>query len=125
MNETASGSSTASRTRSPATATATSRSTDQRYEASLVLLPDRIAPDWVRGGFAALTEADLRRLLDFRPELVLLGTGARQRFPQPALLRPLIEARIGFEVMDLQAACRTYNILMGEGRRVAAALLFD
>jgi uncharacterized protein len=97
----------------------------QRYEASLVLLPDRIAPDWVRGGFAALTEADLRRLLDFRPELVLLGTGARQRFPQPALLRPLIEARIGFEVMDLQAACRTYNILMGEGRRVAAALLFD
>ena len=97
----------------------------QRYEASLVLLPDRIAPDWVRGGFAALTEADLRRLLDFLPELVLLGTGARQRFPQPALLRPLIEARIGFEVMDLQAACRTYNILMGEGRRVAAALLFD
>ncbi len=97
----------------------------QRYEVSLVLLPDRIAPDWVCGGFAALTEADLRRLLDFRPELVLLGTGARQRFPQPALLRPLIEARIGFEVMDLQAACRTYNILMGEGRRVAAALLFD
>jgi uncharacterized protein len=97
----------------------------QRYEASLVLLPDRIAPDWIRGGFAALTETDLRRLLDFRPELVLLGTGARQRFPQPALLRPLIEARIGFEVMDLQAACRTYNILMGEGRRVAAALLFD
>ena len=97
----------------------------QRYDASLVLLPDRIAPDWVRGGFAALTEADLRRLLDFCPELVLLGTGSRQRFPQPALLRPLIEARIGYEVMDLQAACRTYNILMGEGRRVAAALLFD
>jgi len=97
----------------------------QRYEASLVLLPDHIAADWVRGGFAALEEADLRRLLDFSPELVLLGTGPRQRFPRPALLRPLIEARVGFEVMDLQAACRTFNILVGEGRRVAAALLFD
>jgi uncharacterized protein len=72
-----------------------------------------------------LEEADLRRLLDFSPELVLLGTGPRQRFPRPALLRPLIEARVGFEVMDLQAACRTFNILVGEGRRVAAALLFD
>ena len=97
----------------------------QRYEASLVLLPDHLAPDWVRGGFAALAEADLRRVLEFAPELILLGTGSQQRFPTPAFLRPLIEARVGFEVMDLQAACRTYNILMGEGRRVAAVLLFD
>jgi uncharacterized protein len=96
----------------------------QRYQTSLVLLPDQLA-DWTAGGFDALVMEDFRRLLDFRPELLLLGTGARQRFPQPALLRPLIEARIGFEVMDLQAACRTYNILMGEGRRVAAALLID
>jgi uncharacterized protein len=96
----------------------------QRYQTSLVLLPDQLA-DWTAGGFDALVMEDFRRLLDFRPELLLLGTGARQRFPQPALLRPLIEARSGFEVMDLQAACRTYHILMGEGRRVAAALLID
>jgi uncharacterized protein len=96
----------------------------QRHHASLVLLPDQMA-DWGLAGFDALAEADFRRLLDFRPELLLLGTGARQRFPQPALLRPLIEAGIGYEVMDLPAACRTYNILMGEGRRVAAALLID
>jgi uncharacterized protein len=56
---------------------------------------------------------------------VLLGTGARQRFPAPRLLRPLIEAGIGCEVMDLAAACRTYTILVAEGRRVAAALLIE
>jgi uncharacterized protein len=96
----------------------------QRHETSLVLLPDQIA-QWGLGGFDALVEEDFRRLLDFGPELLLLGTGARQRFPHPALLRPVIEARLGYEVMDLAAACRTYNILMGEGRRVAAALLID
>jgi uncharacterized protein len=57
------------------------------------------------------------------PELVLFGSGARLRFPQPAWIRPLIEAGIGVETMDTAAACRTYNILAGEGRRVIAALL--
>jgi uncharacterized protein len=57
--------------------------------------------------------------------VVLLGTGWRQRFPAPALMRPLMDERIGYEIMDLPAACRTYNILMAEGRYVAAALLFD
>ncbi len=58
-----------------------------------------------------------------RPELVLFGSGARLRFPQPAWIRPLIEAGIGVETMDTAAACRTYNILAGEGRRVIAVLL--
>lgn len=58
-----------------------------------------------------------------KPEVLLLGTGARQRFPSPAVLRPLLQAGIGVEVMDTQAAARTYNILMAEGRRVVAALL--
>ena len=57
--------------------------------------------------------------------IVLLGTGKRQRFPPPALMQPLIDARVGYEIMNLQAACRTYNIVMAEGRRAAAALLFD
>lgn len=64
-------------------------------------------------------------MLELAPEVVIVGTGARQRFPAPQLLRPLIEAGIGFEVMDLAAACRTYNILASEGRAVAAALLLD
>lgn len=58
-----------------------------------------------------------------RPEVVLLGTGPRLRFPRPAVLRPLIEQRIGYETMDTAAACRTYNILVSEGRSVIAALL--
>jgi len=53
----------------------------------------------------------------------LIGTGARFQFPEPALLAPLQKAGIGVEVMDTQAACRTYNILLGEGRSVAAALI--
>lgn len=95
---------------------------EQRFERGLILLPDRIVEGWAAAG---LDQAEMRRLVELAPELVLLGTGARQRFPAPALLGPLLDARIGFEIMDLQAACRTYNILMAEGRRVAAALLFD
>jgi uncharacterized protein len=59
------------------------------------------------------------------PEVALLGTGSRQRFPHPRLSRALNEARIGLEVMTTAAACRTYNILMAEGRKVAAALLLE
>ena len=62
--------------------------------------------------------------LALKPEVVLLGTGDKLRFPHPSLTRAFAEARIGIEVMDLQAACRTYNILMAEERKVAAALLF-
>lgn len=97
----------------------------QRFETSIVVLPDRLLPNWGTAGFTALSVGDLEQLCDLSPEIVLLGTGRQQRFPAPALLRPLIEARIGFEIMDTQAACRTYNILMGEGRRVAAALLLS
>ncbi len=97
----------------------------QRHVASLILLPDRIIQGWGTAGFDALTEADVETLRDLQAEIVVLGTGPRQRFPAPGLLRPLIDARIGFEIMDLHAACRTYNILMAEGRKVAAALLID
>ena len=63
------------------------------------------------------------RLVDMRPEIIIIGSGAKFRFPAPATLRPLIEARIGHEVMDTAAACRTYNILLTEGRNVLAALI--
>ena len=97
----------------------------RRYQASLILLPERIVEPWAPGGFASLTEGDFEVLRNCAPEVVLLGTGARQRFPSPVLLRPLIEAGIGCEIMDLAAACRTFNILVAEGRRVAAALLIE
>lgn len=96
----------------------------QRHEAALILLPGAVHP-WTATTFAALTEADFAALAALKPDLVLLGTGTRGRFPPPRLSAPLMTARVGFEVMDTAAACRTYNILAGEGRNVAAALLID
>ena len=96
-----------------------------RHETNLVVMPETLLEPWAPGGFEALSEDDFRAVAELQPEIVLLGTGARQRFPAPQLLRPLIDARIGIEVMDLAAALRTYTILMAEGRRVAAALLLD
>ena len=97
----------------------------QRYAQNLVVLGDRIVTDWQPGGFDHLTAEDFSRLAGLKAEIVLLGTGARLRFPRPELTRALYAARIGLEVMDLQAACRTYNILAAEERKVAAALLFS
>jgi uncharacterized protein len=92
---------------------------------SLLLLPDQLDPHWGPDDFAALAHAHLEPLARLRCDVLLLGTGNRQRFPSPALLRPLIEAGRNIEVMDTQAACRTYNILMTEGRVVAAALIIE
>jgi len=96
-----------------------------RHQSPLLVMPDRPVEPWNVTSFDALSTADFDRLRDLAPELVILGSGARQRFVHPRLLRPLLEARIGCETMTTQAACRTYNILMGEGRRVLAAMLFD
>jgi len=96
-----------------------------RHQRPLLIMPDRPVEAWDVTSFDALSTADFDRLRELAPELVVLGTGARQRFAHPRLLRPLLEARIGCEAMTSQAACRTYNILMGEGRKVLAAILFD
>jgi uncharacterized protein len=95
----------------------------QRFERSLVVLPERILLDWRATSFEALAPEHFAALADLGREIVLLGTGAHLRFPRAEVLRPLIQAGIGVEVMDVQAACRTYNILLAEERRVAAALL--
>ena len=93
------------------------------YRENVVLTASNVAPGFARGGFDALTAADFARLLQTTPEIVLLGTGATQRFPRPALTAPLHDAHVGLEVMDTRAACRTYNILVAEGRPVTAALI--
>ena len=95
----------------------------QRHEANLIVLPERLLP-WNAVSFDALKEEDFQVFLELNLEILLLGTGPKQRFPHPRLTRMLAARRIGVEAMDLQAACRTYNILMAEERRVAAALLF-
>jgi uncharacterized protein len=96
----------------------------QRRDSSVVVLPERVI-DWPAQRFSALTAEDFAFLSQLQPEIVLLGTGARQRFPHPRLTAALAKSGIGIEVMDLQAACRTYNILVAEERKVAAALLFE
>jgi uncharacterized protein len=95
----------------------------QRHETSLVVLPEKIIP-WPAEGFDTLSAENFAFLKNLSAEIVLLGTGAKQRFPHPRLMTPLTSAGIGVEVMDLKAACRTYNILVAEERKVAAALLF-
>jgi uncharacterized protein len=95
-----------------------------RHEESIVLLPSRVVA-WSGHAFDTLTKEDFGFLGSLEAEIVLLGTGPRQRFPHPRLTGALTQARIGLEVMDVQAACRTYNILVAEERRVAAALLFE
>lgn len=94
----------------------------ERRESSLLVLPERVM-DWPPASFEALAEAHFALIAELQPEVVLLGTGARLRFPHPRLTASLARAGIGLEVMDVQAACRTYNILMAEERVVAAALL--
>ena len=95
----------------------------QSYRGSLLILPEEPVQAWGVDGFESLTEASFSELLTLRPEIILLGTGAKQRFPHPRLSAALARAGVGLDVMDTSAACRTYNILMAEGRRVLAALL--
>ena len=95
---------------------------ERRYHKSLILLPNQVIADWPPSSIDELAAADFQQLAELDPEIVLLGTGREQRFLHPSLSQPLMQQRIGFEVMSTAAACRTYNILMAEGRRVAAAL---
>ncbi len=93
-----------------------------RHETSLIVLPDELVAGWAES-FENLAAIHFDALAIRAPEIVLLGSGARLRFPAPGLYSALLKARIGVEVMDTAAACRTYNILAAEGRRVAAALI--
>jgi uncharacterized protein len=92
------------------------------YRESLILLPNKVVTDWPPNSVDELEPKDFIQLAQLSPEIVLLGTGRKQHFPHLQLLQPLMRENIGLEVMDTPAACRTYNILMAEGRRVAAAL---
>jgi len=94
-----------------------------RRDSSVVITAEAVQP-WSAGSFDALTAEHFQELSNLGVEIVLLGTGRRQRFPHPRLTASLGEKRIGLEVMDVKAACRTYNILVAEERKVALALLF-
>jgi uncharacterized protein len=95
----------------------------ERYTTSLVVLRTTLLAPWEPASFEQLRAHHLEPVAAMGCEVVLIGTGPSQRFPSPEVIRPLIEAGIGVEVMSTQAACRTYNILAAEDRKVAAALV--
>jgi uncharacterized protein len=96
---------------------------EARFGHSLIVMPNLLVTDWAAEDFSQLNEAHFERLATLAPEVVLLGTGDTHRFAHPRLSRALTAAGIGLECMTTAAACRTYNILMAEGRHVAAALI--
>jgi len=95
------------------------------YGGSLAVTADAVLADWGPACIEELDAAQVQALLASEPQVVVIGTGSRQQFPDPALYFSLLERGIGVEIMDTGAACRTYNILVSEGRRVVAALLLD
>jgi uncharacterized protein len=92
---------------------------------SVIITPDRIIRDWLPHAFGDLEPGHVARLEELQPEIIVLGTGERLRFPGAEFTARLLSRGIGVEIMDTRAACRTFNILLSEDRRVVAALLMD
>jgi uncharacterized protein len=97
----------------------------QRFNFSLLVMPETRPRPWQVASFESLTAAHFESIAQDAPDVVILGTGERQRFVHPRLVASLSNQRIGVECMDSHAACRTYNILMGEGRKVTLALIIE
>ncbi|WP_280192432.1 Mth938-like domain-containing protein [Delftia sp. PS-11] len=97
----------------------------EKFDHSLIVSAKGLRQAWDCARFEDLTAEHFEALAQLDAEVIIFGSGRRNRFPPPAWLRPLMARRIGLESMDTQAACRTYNILSGEGRNVVAALLLE
>jgi uncharacterized protein len=97
----------------------------ERFNYSLLVMPETTPRPWNVTRFEDLTAAHFEQIALDAPDVVILGTGERQRFVHPRLIASLTDKRTGVESMDSQAACRTYNVLMGEGRKVTLALIID
>ena len=92
---------------------------------SFIIAPKQLKENWPPQGLADLTKEHLQAVIELNPELVILGTGQRLEFPHHSLTEPMLAEGIGVEIMDSAAACRTYNVLMHEGREVVAAIIVD
>jgi uncharacterized protein len=97
----------------------------QRFEYSVLVMPEVPPRPWNITRFEDLSAAHFEQIAADKPDVVVLGTGERQRFVHPRLVASLSSMRVGVESMDSHAACRTYNILMGEGRKVVLALIIE
>lgn len=98
---------------------------DETLTAHVALTAERIIREWPATGVSELTIGALERVLAEDPEMIVLGTGREQRFPPKDLTFALARRGIGLETMDTRAACRTFNILVAEGRRPAAVLMIE
>lgn len=96
---------------------------ERRFSRSLLLTPRQLIQDWGPDRVDDLQTHHVQAIADLQPQVVILGTGERQRFPAPRLFLLLIDLGIGHEVMTTAAACRTYNLLMAEGRAVVGAFI--
>ena len=93
------------------------------YKNSLILSPGEIIENWAPKSINDLKHEDLNQIISLQPEIVIIGTGKELIFPPTTVLEPITNACIGLEIMDTGAACRSYNFLVGEGRKVVAALI--
>lgn len=93
------------------------------YEGAIIVSARTVIPSWAVESITTLTEAILQPVFELEPEIVLLGTGRNQRFPEPSLMMSFYRRNIGIEAMTTHAACRTFNVLMSEKRNAVAALL--
>ena len=96
---------------------------EHRLVRSFIVAPDHLAEDWPVRDVRTMTPADLDALLALQPALVVLGTGAQQKFPPAAVMAACLQRGIGLEAMTNAAAARTYSVLAGEGRRVVAGFV--
>jgi uncharacterized protein len=98
---------------------------EEVIQTSVIVTPDRIIRDWLPDSFEELEAAHIARLDELQPEIIVIGTGRTLRFPPLDFTAGFLIRGIGVEIMEMTAACRTYNILLSEGRRVIAALLMS
>lgn len=96
---------------------------DDTYTVSVILSLDTLYHPWPVSSANTLGISHLEPVFELEPEIVLLGTGAEQQFPAREVMRAVLQRGIGIEVMDTASACRTFNVLMAEGRRIVAALM--
>ncbi|HHC74349.1 MAG TPA: hypothetical protein ENK78_04700 [Thiothrix sp.] len=101
------------------------RVNNQWQTQSFIITPNALVEHWSVPHIQSLQANDCTTLLAHQPEVVILGTGQRQHFPEPVILKQFIQQNIGVEIMNTAAACRTFNILVGEGRHVVAGIILD
>ena len=98
---------------------------DIPYENSLIISSSKLVANWPVNSISDINDVTLKPLIDLSPEIIIIGTGQNLKFPPPAALKSIINNGIGYEIMDTQAACRSYTILNSEYRRVVAGLIID